>query len=67
MENNTYSAILVKLRTEKGKSRSEVAKAIGVTRSAIAMYERGERTPKDEIKRKLAKFYGKSVAYIFYA
>lgn len=67
MRDNKYSDILVKLRTEKGKSRSEVAKAIGVTRSAIAMYERGERTPKDEIKRKLAKFYGKSVAFIFYA
>ena len=67
MRDNKYSDILTKLRTEKGKSRSEVAKAIGVTRFAIAMYERGERTPKDEIKRKLAKFYGKSVAYIFYA
>lgn len=62
-----YNEILLKLRKDKGKSRSEVAKALGLTRSAIAMYERGERVPKDDIKVKISKYYGKSVSSIFYA
>lgn len=62
-----YNEILVALRKAEGKSRRDVAKAIGVTRSAIAMYERGERVPKDEIKSKIAAYYKKSVTYIFFA
>lgn len=58
---------LQELRVAKGKSRAEVANAVGVSYSAIAMYERGERTPTDSTKVKLAKYYGKSVAYIFFA
>ena len=30
------------------------------------MYEAGERVPRDEIKIKLAKFYNRSVSYIFF-
>ena len=62
-----YSDILVSLRKAEGKSRKEVADAVGVTRSAIAMYERGERVPKDDIKAKIAAYYKKSVTYIFFA
>lgn len=61
-----YNEILVSLRKSKGKSRKEVAEAIGVTKSAIAMYERGERVPKDCIKAKIATYYKKSVASIFF-
>lgn len=62
-----YNDILVSLRKAKGKTRKEVAEAIGVTKSAIAMYERGERVPKDDIKTKIAAFYKKSVSSIFFA
>ena len=62
-----YNEILTQLRKAKGKSRREVAEAIGVTKSAIAMYERGERVPKDEIKTKFANYYKKSVSSIFFA
>ena len=48
------------------RSRKEIASAIGVTKSAIAMYERGERVPKDEIKIRFASYYGKTVGEIFY-
>ena len=34
--------------------------------SALAMYEAGERVPRDEIKIKLAKIYNRSVNYIFF-
>lgn len=62
-----YNEILMQLRKAKGKSRREVAEAIGVTKGAIAMYERGERVPKDEIKAKFANYYKKSVSSIFFA
>ena len=55
---------LVKLRGTT--PREAVAKAIGLSVSAISMYENGERIPRDAIKIKLAEFYGKSVQEIFF-
>ncbi len=42
-----------------------IANAAGVSVSAMYMYERGERIPRDEIKKKLAKFYKISVEIFF--
>lgn len=47
-------------------SREEVASAVGVSVSAISMYENGERIPRDAVKIKLAEFYHKSVQEIFF-
>jgi putative transcriptional regulator len=47
--------------------RETVCKACGISVSALAMYEQGERIPRDNIKVKLAQFYGKSVEGIFFA
>lgn len=55
---------LIELRGDK--PRDEVAKAIGVSVSAISMYENGERIPRDAIKIKIAAFYGKTVQEIFF-
>lgn len=55
---------LVKLRGDI--SRDTVAKSIGVSVSAISMYENGERIPRDAIKIKLADFYSRSVQEIFF-
>lgn len=63
----TVGEKLKELRIAKGKSRSEVAKAVGVSSSAIAMYERDERIPRDDVKRKIAGFYKKNVSTIFFA
>ena len=68
MENRqSYADKLIELRKKKGVSRAEVAKAVGVTRSAIAMYEQGKRMPKDNIKTAISKYYSKSIGYIFYS
>lgn len=56
---------LLKLRGEK--SREEVVRANGISASALAMYEIGERIPRDEIKVSLAKYYGTTVEAIFFA
>lgn len=57
-------ARLAKLRGSR--SQSEVASAIGVSRSAVCNYEAGVRVPRDEIKVALAKYYRTTVAKIFY-
>lgn len=61
---NTVAEKLILLRGDK--SREEVANAIGVSKSAIAMYEQGERIPRDSIKLKLAEYYKCEVQDIFF-
>ena len=57
----------IKLRTLRGDLPKEsVAKAVGVSESAIGMYECGRRVPRDDVKVKLARFFGKSIEYIFF-
>lgn len=56
-----------RLRALRGDaSAGATASAIGVSASALFMYERGERVPRDEIKIKIADYYGTTVEAIFY-
>ncbi|WP_103653193.1 helix-turn-helix transcriptional regulator [Bacillus thuringiensis] len=55
---------LIRLRNEK--SREEVANAVGISVSTLQMYENGQRIPRDNIKIKLANFYGVTVQKIFF-
>ena len=57
---------LLDLRTKSKKTGEEVAIACGISRSALTMYETGARIPRDEIKVKLASYYGASVESIFF-
>ncbi len=57
--------ILRELRGDR--TQEEIAKALGITKSSWAMYERGERTPRDETKMRIAKFFEKSIEEIFFA
>lgn len=56
-----------RIRKLRGKRpRSEVGRAIGVTRQAIQAYENGDRVPADDIKIKLADYFGVTVQELFY-
>lgn len=56
-----------RLRRLRGdRTLAEVASACGIAASTLAMYEQGNRVPRDHIKVKLAEYYGRSVAYIFF-
>ena len=57
---------LRRLRMESGKSAEEVAKSLGVSTSAVGMYENGYRIPRDEIKIRIAEFYRVPVESIFF-
>jgi len=56
---------LIKLRGNR--TQAEVAEALGISQSAYSMYENGERIPRDEIKKRIAQFYKRSVNTIFFA
>ena len=56
---------LIELRGTR--TQEEVAKALGVSLSAIGMYERGERMPRDEVKIAIAKYFDVTVQSIFFA
>ena len=56
-----------KLRELRGsKTIEDVAKSIGVSPSALSMYENDNRIPRDEVKIRIAKYYKKSVQSIFF-
>lgn len=61
-------AVAEKLRTLRGNvPRETVAQAVGISVSALSMYETGQRTPRDKIKVAIAKYYHGSVEEIFFA
>lgn len=64
MELENTGTILRRLRGKR--TLEDVANAVGVTKSAMSAYERGARNPRDEVKVAIAKFYNKSVQYIFF-
>lgn len=48
------------------RNRKTVAEDLDISLSALNMYIRGERIPRDEIKLKIAKYFGKTVDEIFF-
>ena len=61
-------AIGHKLHSLRGELDAKtVADALGISTSALFMYERGERIPCDQIKKRIAQYFDKSVEEIFFA
>ena len=56
-----------RLRALRGDTpRAVVADAVGVSISALQMYENGARVPRDQKKVELARYYGTTVEAIFF-
>lgn len=49
------------------RSKREVAQALGISFSSYVKYERGERTPRDSIKKRIAEYFGVTVGFIFFS
>ena len=49
------------------KTQAEVSRDLGISDSALSAYENGDRIPRDEIKIRIADYYGESVSNIFFA
>ena len=57
-----------KLRALRGDLDAKtVSEALGISTSALFMYERGERIPRDQIKKRISQYFGESVEEIFFA
>ncbi|WP_066147776.1 helix-turn-helix transcriptional regulator [Anoxybacillus sp. P3H1B] len=65
MNKEKIAETLVTLRGSR--SREEVARALKISVSALQMYENAQRVPKDEIKLRIANYYGVSVESIFFS
>lgn len=61
---SNFSETLKKLRIIKGLTQQELSDRIGVSRSAIGMYERGEREPDFETLEAMADFFNVDMNYI---
>lgn len=56
-----------RLRELRGDTRIEaVAAAVNISVSSLAMYESGQRNPRDEVKIALADYYNTTVGDIFF-
>lgn len=55
---------LIELRGKA--SREETAAAIGISVSALQMYENAQRIPKDSIKVRISNHFNKTVQEIFF-
>lgn len=64
MDRHKVGEKLIKLRGSR--TREEVAVGVGISFRQLESYEAGNRTPRDEAKVKLAKFYGVSIEDLFY-
>lgn len=67
INSNRIGMILKQLREKAGITLAEMSDGVGISQSAAAMYESGKRIPRDEIKIRIAKYYGLTVEAIFYA
>lgn len=48
------------------RNRDKVAADIGVSSSALGMYESNKRVPRDDIKRRIADYYGVTIQQLFF-
>ena len=62
---SNFNNQLKTLRQEYNLSQQELADKIGISKSSINMYERGEREPGIETVKRIADFFNVDVDYLF--
>ena len=58
---SAFSDTLARLRRERGLTQAELAARLGISKSAVSMYERGNREPELDLLEKMADVFGVSV------
>ena len=61
---SNFSKIFKELRTTSGITQQELANKLGVSRSAIGMYENGEREPDFDTLELIADFFNVDLNYL---
>ena len=70
MNNNTelknrIRHILIECRTEREMTQTDVGKIVGKSKTAVASWEQGLSMPDVVTLLHLAKYYGKSISYMY--
>jgi len=64
LDYNLFGSRLRGLRQKRGLLQKDLADSIGVTKSLIGMYERGERQPSHQTIQKVADYFNVSIDYL---
>lgn len=64
MDTNVLGKRIKKLREKKNLNQLEFSKILNISNTTLSQYEAGNRTPSDEIKEKVADYFGVSVDYL---
>ena len=57
--------ILIRCRTERQLSQTEVGKIVGKSKTAVASWEQGLSMPDVATLYRLASYYNKTIAYMY--
>lgn len=66
ISDNIIGERLKSLREEKDIMQRDLADMLGVSTSAVSMYEIGERVPKDWVKKRYSEIFNKTIDEIFF-
>ena len=58
---------LIELREQRGLNQAQLAEKLSISPSSVSTYEQGVKVPRDELKVKIAEFFGVSVLDLFYS
>lgn len=64
MNDNIFGTRLKQLRKNKGYTQQELAKLLGISSSAVGMYEQGRREPENAILSKLCTVLDTTTDYL---
>lgn len=64
MEKKTVAEVLRELREERGWSKNQLAKIVGVSKTAVTMWESGTRKPNRTMSEKLCELYSVDYNYL---
>jgi transcriptional regulator with XRE-family HTH domain len=59
-----FAYILKNLRTQRNMSQADLARLLGISRSAVSSYENGSRSPDKDILLKIAVIFQVSIDYL---
>ena len=63
---NNYADVIKNYRIKEGFTQEQLGELLEISPSAVAMYESGERVPRDSVKIRIANLLKKPVGEIFF-
>lgn len=66
MDANQIGTRIKEHREGSGKTIEELSSDLGISQSAVCMYETGKRIPRDEIKIRIAEYFNVPLESIFF-